>query len=102
MEMIVDFLGVREELYPESVRAHLFNDLTVPHSDQVDAHERLKHRTEKRKSARRKIVTKKRQKGIVHARVDGPLAGKHPIRRRFDTEPIGARDQIIEFVRGLR
>ena len=58
MEMIVDFLGVLEELYPESVRAHLFNDLTVAHSDQVDAHERLKHGTEKRKSARRKIVTK--------------------------------------------
>src|SRR5437870_1751006 len=57
MEMIVDFLGVREELYPESVRAHLFNDLTVPHSDQVDAHERLKHGTEKRKSVRRELCT---------------------------------------------
>src|SRR5207302_4918161 len=48
---------VFEELYSESVRAHLFNDLTVARSDQVDAHERLKHGTEKRKSARRKIVT---------------------------------------------
>src|SRR2546429_2827575 len=58
MKMIVHFLRVFEELYSESVRAHLFNDLTVAHSDQVDAHERLKHGTEKRKSTRRKIVTK--------------------------------------------
>src|SRR5439155_14473010 len=102
MERNVYLLGVRQELYPESLRANLLNYLTVPHSDQVDPHERLKPGTEKRKSARRKIVTKKRQKGIVHARVDSPLAGKHPIRDSFDRESTRTRDQIIEFVRRLR
>src|SRR5437016_9293743 len=102
MKMIVHFLRVFEELYFESVRAHLFNDLTVAHSDQVDAHERLKHGTEKRKSARRKIVTKKGQKRIVNACIDGPLAGKRPIRDSCDRESTGTRDQIIEFVRRLR
>src|SRR5205823_8286237 len=42
MEMIVDFLGVLEELYPESVRAHVFDYATVPHGDQMDAHKSFK------------------------------------------------------------
>jgi hypothetical protein len=90
------------ELYPESVRAHVFNYATVPHGDQMDAHKSFKHGAKKGKSARGKIVAKKRQQGIVNACVDGPLAGKHPIRDRFNSEPTRAGDQIIEFVRRLR